>query len=122
MQEKQVSGRNLSKAAQEYIEAHYAEKFSLQKIASALYVNGSYLLRAFRRQTGMTLLNYHHQVRCEKAKVLLMQTSQSISEIGASVGYVSSAHFSHIFRKTEGCTPSEFRNLNHSAETEGEPR
>ena len=112
MQEKQVSGRNLSKAAQEYIEAHYAEKFSLQKIASALYVNGSYLLRAFRRQTGMTLLNYHHQVRCEKAKVLLMQTSQSISEI----------HFNRLFRESKGCTPSEFRNLNHSAETEGEPR
>ena len=91
------------------MEAHSEEKFSLEKMAKALYVNGSYLLRTFKQYTGMTPLNYHHLVRCEKAKELLLQTNMSISDVGETAGFVSSSHFSHIFRKTEGCTPSEYR-------------
>ena len=98
------------KAAQAYMEAHSAEKFSLDEMAKALFVNGSYLLRAFKRHTGMTPLSYHHDVRCRKAKELLTETELSVSRIGETVGFVSSSHFSHIFRKTEGCTPSEYRN------------
>ena len=109
MKEKQNSGKALCEAAQTYIEAHSAEKFCLDEISKALFVNGSYLLRTFKRHTGMTLLCYHHRVRCAKAKNLLTETSLSISQVGESVGFVSSSHFSHIFRKTEGCTPSEYR-------------
>ncbi len=119
MKDTQHSGKELSGAAQAYIEAHSAERFSLQEMAGALFVNGSYLLRTFKRHTGMTPLHYHHLVRCHKAKELLVQTDQSISEIGEAVGFVSSSHFSHIFRKTEGCTPSEYRMLNKPANQEG---
>ena len=109
MKEKQNSGKTLCEAAQTYIEAHSAEKFSLDEMSKALFVNGSYLLRVFKRQAGMTPLCYHHRVRCAKAKNLLTDTSLSVSQVGESVGFVSSSHFSHIFRKTEGCTPSEYR-------------
>ena len=107
----QTSGESLAKAAQKYIETHSKEKFSLDEMAGALYVNGSYLLRTFKRYTDMTPLYYHHFIRCSKAKELLLQTEKSISEVGEMVGFVSSSHFSHIFRKTEGCTPSEYRTL-----------
>lgn len=115
MRNAQYGGKDLSQAAQDYIEAHSAERFSLQEMAGTLFVNGSYLLRLFKRHTGMTPLSYHHQVRCRNAKELLVQTNLSISEIGEAVGFVSSSHFSHIFRKTEGCTPSEYRMLNRPA-------
>ena len=116
MEEKQTSGEALTRAAQAYLEAHSAEKFSLEKMAKALYVNGSYLLRVFRRCSGMTPLSYHHQVRCAKAKDLLTHTSLSVSEVGEAAGFVSSSHFSHIFRKMEGCTPSDYRRLHRDAE------
>lgn len=112
MPEKQTSGKQLTKAAREYMEAHSAERFSLQEMAGALFVNGSYLLRTFKQNTGMTPLRFHHLIRCTRAKELLVQTDRSISEIGEAVGFVSSSHFSHIFRKTEGCTPSEYRERN----------
>ena len=108
---KQTSGEALAKAAQCYIETHSKKKFSLDEMAGELYVNGSYLLRTFRRYMNITPLCYHHMVRCSKAKELLRHTDRSISEIGEMVGFVSSSHFSHIFRKTEGCTPSEYRML-----------
>ncbi len=119
MKENQFGGKDLSEAAREYIETHSAEKFSLKEMAGALFVNGSYLLRTFKRHTGMTPLSYHHQIRCQKAKVFLAETDQSISEIGEAVGFVSSSHFSHIFRKIEGCTPSEYRTLNRPVNEEG---
>lgn len=111
MKEKKTSGKALSEAAQAYMEAHSEERFSLERMAKALYVNGNYLLRTFKRYTGMTPLSYHHQLRCAKAKALLARTDLSISEVGEAAGFVSSSHFSHIFRKTVGCPPSEYRKL-----------
>ena len=120
MKARRGSGDDLVKDAQAYMEAHSAEKFSLRGMAGALYVNGSYLLRAFRRRTGMTPLHYHHLIRCEKAGKLLTQTGQSVSEIGEAVGFVSSSHFSHVFRNVKGCTPSEYRQKYSGAAPERE--
>ena len=109
MRTKQDSGAELSAAVQAYIEAHSAEKFSLEKMAKALFVNGSYLTRAFKSHTGMTPLTCHHRIRCAKAKELLELSNLTVSQVGEAVGYVSSSHFTHIFRKLEGCTPSDYQ-------------
>lgn len=106
---KRTGGEILTQSALTYIESHYKEKFSLQTMAGELFVNGSYLLRVFKKYTGYTPLAYHNHVRCEQAKKLLSSTNASISDIGETVGFVSLAHFSHIFRKIEGCTPSEYK-------------
>ena len=106
---KQDAGERLTQAAKEYIEAHSAEKFSLQAIAGALYVNGSYLLRVFKAHTGHTLLWYHNYTRCEKAKALLASEEGNISQAGEEAGFASSSHFSHVFRKLTGMSPSEYR-------------
>ena len=99
----------LVSAAEAYIEAHSTEKFSLKRISEALYVNGSYLLRQFKAHTGKTLLEYHNTVRCERARALLRETDMSVSAVGAAVGFVSSAHFSHVFKKVTGQTPTAYR-------------
>ena len=96
--------------AQAFIESHYKEKFSLKRISGSLYVNGSYLLRLFKANTGHTLLWYHHHVRCEKAGELIAAGNISISEAGEAVGFASSSHFTHIFKKMTGMTPTEYRN------------
>ncbi len=109
MKERQDGKRDLVKMARAYMEAHSAEKFSLSEMSGALFVNGSYLLRTFRQQTGMTPLHYHQMIRCERAGELLAHTDRSISDVGEAVGFVSSSHFSHVFRRIKGCTPSEYR-------------
>ena len=109
MKEKLAGNEALADAAKAYMEAHSTERFSLEAMAGALYVNGSYLLRTFKRCTGMTPLAYHHMLRCSRAKEMLAHTTMSISEISEAVGFVAPSHFSHIFRKTTGCTPSEYR-------------
>ncbi len=99
----------LVQAAREYIEMHSAEKFSLDVMAKALFVNGSYLLRTFKASTGCTLLWYHNFIRCQHVKALLAEPSVSISEAGEQAGFASSSHFSHVFKKMTGFTPSQYR-------------
>ena len=105
------AGRTLTQAAKDYVQEHSADKFVLQAVADALYVNGSYLLRVFKANTGHTLLWYHNHIRCEKAKVLLSHADKSISLVGEETGFVSSAHFSHIFKKMTGMTPTDYRSM-----------
>ena len=119
--EKQSSCEALVQSAKAYIETHSAEHFSLQKMAGELFVNGSYLLRTFKRHIGCTPLTYHHIIRCEKAKDMLEHSEKSISEVGEAAGFVSSSHFSHIFKKTEGCTPTEYRRLHQTRIREDQP-
>lgn len=107
--DKTSAGKRLALQAACYIREHSERKFSLSEIADALYVNKSYLSRVFRCETGYTMLRYHNEIRCEKAKKMLEETTLSIAEISSAVGYVSPAHFSHQFTKTAGAAPSEWR-------------
>lgn len=101
--------KELAKAAQHIINEGYERKFSLDAIAGELYVNGSYLARVFKACTGQTLLGYHNSVRCEKAQELLTCPELSIAYISEKVGYASVSHFTRIFKKITGETPSEYR-------------
>jgi len=114
-----TAGKRLARQAGYFIREHSEQKFSLDEIAGALFVNGNYLSRVFKRETGCTLLWYHNAVRCEKAKRLLSESDLSVSEISEAVGFVSPAHFSHIFRKMEGTSPSEWRE--NPTESENNP-
>ena len=101
--------QELVQAVQAYMAAHCTEKFSLAALAGELYVNGSYLLRTFKAATGMTLLAYHHQLRCERAKELLTHSELSIAAVSDLAGFATPAHFSRIFKKTVGQSPTQFR-------------
>lgn len=99
----------LADSAEKLVREHYKEKFSLDAVANALHVDKSYLLRTFKLVKGTTLLAFHNQVRCEAAKKLLQDPELSVSSVSSSVGFVSSAHFSQVFRKYYHMTPSEYR-------------
>ncbi len=103
------AGKRLACQAGYFIREHSERKFSLEEIAGALFVNGSYLSRVFKCETGRTLLWYHNAVRCEKAKKLLAESELSVAEVGSAVGFVSPAHFSHMFRKMTGVSPAVWR-------------
>ena len=99
----------LAKSVETYIRDHHADKFSLCTLAEAMHVDRAYLARSFKSVKGVTLLEYCNQVRCECAKEMLTHPELSISYISAAVGYVSASHFTQVFRKILGCTPSEYR-------------
>lgn len=99
----------LANAAERMVQQNYREKFSLESMAKELFVDKSYLLRTFKEVKGYTLLEFHNLTRCEKAKGLLQRPELSIAYIASEVGYVSASHFTQVFRKVTGQTPSQYR-------------
>ena len=63
----------------------------------------------FHEQTGTSPSRYLNDLRMRQAKKLLMDTSLTVREIAARVGYPDPFHFSRNFRNTVGCSPARFR-------------
>ena len=99
----------LSESAAAYLKEHYTDKFSLDQIADALFINKNYLARVYKEVTGRTLLWDHNHLRCEAAKELLEDRGLTISVVAYKTGFSSSSHFSRIFKIHTGVTPSEYR-------------
>lgn len=93
-----------------YIRDNYAkEDISLNLVASSVNMSPSYFSTIFSQEMGKTFIEYLTNVRMEKAKELLMCTNMKTSEIGFEVGYKEPHYFSYIFKKTQDCSPKEFR-------------
>ena len=58
---------------------------------------------------GLSFVEYLTQKRMTRAKQLLRQSRKRTGEIAAEVGYRDPRYFSFVFKKTQGCTPREYR-------------
>lgn len=95
----------------EYIEERYTdENFSLNDAAKAANVSPNYFSAIFSQEMDMTFIEYVTKKRMDKAKKLLRQSKRSTADVAAEVGYKDSHYFSYVFKKTQGCTPREYRN------------
>lgn len=108
-----VSGRRYSDiitTAQEMIQKNYmSEDISLNTVAVSVGMSPSYFSSIFGKEVGKTFVEYLTETRMEKAKEYLMCSSMKTSEIGYEVGYKDPHYFSYIFKKTQGCSPKEYR-------------
>ncbi len=94
-----------------YIDSHYREDLSLDKIAENVHMSKYYLCRTFHRVTGATMLEYLNNVRLSKAHSLLLNTDMRIEEIAEKTGFSSPMQFTRIFKKTHNAAPSVFRKI-----------
>ena len=93
-----------------YISENYAqEDLSLNTLASHVNVSPNHLSMIFSQQTGQTFIKYLTDLRMHKAKELLKCSNKRSSEIALEVGYKDPHYFSYIFKKTQGITPTRFR-------------
>ncbi|WP_292214820.1 response regulator transcription factor [Butyrivibrio sp.] len=94
-----------------YIEQHYAEEeLSLNSLAAHVNFSPNHLSAVFKQETGQPFIKYLTDYRMEQAKDLLCTTSKRSNEIGALVGYKDPHYFSYLFKKTQGLTPTQYRN------------
>ena len=104
-----VDNSNLIENAKRVIESNFAGDISLEQVARHVHLSPSYLSELFKKQTGMSFIDYKTIVRIENAKKLLSDPSATISEVSAKVGYSDPKYFSKLFRKITGKTVYEFR-------------
>jgi two-component system response regulator YesN len=93
----------------QYIDHHFAEKFTLNELAEQIPMSSSHLMALFKQSTGMTVWNYLMEVRMYRAKLLLLDYRLKIYEIANQVGYENGEHFSRLFKDYYGVTPKEYR-------------
>jgi len=92
-----------------YIEEHLAEQISLAVLAKLVRLSAYYFCRAFKQSFGVPPHRYHINRRIERAKALLANPAESVTEVGLALGYSETSSFSAAFRHTTGVTPTEYR-------------
>lgn len=102
--------QRLVRLAMAYIHEHYAEAISRESLARRLGMHEDYLTQCFRKELGMTPIDYLNRYRVNQAKALLTEGAQSITEIALAVGFTDSGYFSRVFRQKVGVSPEAFRN------------
>ena len=94
---------------QAYIAEHYAEKLTLTGIANQFYISPYYLSRMFKKSINLSLIEYINGVRIKAAQNLIERSSDSIAEIAAKTGFLTTAHFRRVFKDATGLSPQQYR-------------
>jgi transcriptional regulator GlxA family with amidase domain len=102
-----LSQRALCKAI-EFIDAHLAERFTLEDLANAVGVSRYHFARQFRISTGRSPMVYQMHVRLERGKQMLARGDRSICDIAATLGFCDQSHFTRTFRRVVGLPPRDY--------------
>ena len=95
-----------------YIEENYQKDIFLDDVSRQLNISPYYFSKVFKKKVGKNFIEYLTDVRMEKAKELLRNSSKSIKEICLEVGYADSSYFSRIFKKNVGVSQREYKEEN----------
>lgn len=106
--ESKNSNYYISKAIS-YIELHYQEDISVQKIADFLALNRSYVTELFSKTIHLSPQQFLTNFRITKAANFLTTTELPIESISYACGYANISSFSKAFKKIIGCSPSHYR-------------
>ncbi len=103
------SNRELFNRILDFVNEHLCTMQSNEELAQTLNYHSYYLNKIFKEQTGISIHQYLIKKRLEKAVQLLCNTNNSIAEIAKACGFDNQRHFSSLFSKKLGCTPSQIR-------------
>jgi AraC-like DNA-binding protein len=93
----------------DYIHANSSGNISLADMAKIAELTPHHLATLFTKTTGLSPHQYVLRVRIERAKIHLTDDRLSIAEVSKLVGFRTQEHFTKVFRRVVGATPSKFR-------------
>ena len=102
-------GRLKMEEVRQYLDEHYAEKFSLDELSERFYLSKYHLSREFRHYCHTTLNQYVISKRLTQAKKLLRFSDYTLEEIARSCGFYDASYLNKQFKKSEGISASDFR-------------
>lgn len=106
---KEESRKSPVKKACDYINENYMRDISLDDVAQKVDISSYYLSKLFKEEEGVNFIDYITDLRIKEACRLMDQSTLSIRDIGAKVGYLDPNYFSRAFKKNTGKSPSEYR-------------
>lgn len=109
MEPQTIAGNRQCALVRRYIDDHFKEALTLDLLAKEAHMNKYYLSHAFKKEYGVSPINYMLSRRIDESKYLLAETDLSLSRIAQLLGFSSLSYFSQAFRKTQDSSPMEFR-------------
>ncbi len=92
-----------------YAKENYTKKLKLEDAAALVNMSVVSFSRLIKQRTGKSFVDFVNEIRLGSATRMLIETSKSVWEVGYECGFNNISNFNRIFRKKQGCTPSEFR-------------
>lgn len=102
-----------------YVSGRLGSDLTVQECAGVVHLSPSYFSNLFKKETGMTFMQYVTSARMDKAKELLLEGMQ-VQDITFELGYRDRPYFSELFKKHTGLTPTEFRAKYERSVADGE--
>ena len=97
------------KSSLRYISTHLHFDISLEDLASHVHLSPRYLSKIFKKETGMTIVEYIQKERIKEAKHLLRSSNYTFLEISNMLNFVSQSYFIKVFKQHTGMTPLQYR-------------
>jgi AraC-like DNA-binding protein len=104
-----VSNNEMANTMREYLRLNYRKDLTLETLSLQFGLSKNHLIRVFSEAFGNTPIQYLISVRIEKAKLLLRERHNTITEIAAIVAFNDIQYFSRTFSKAVGMTPTQYR-------------
>ena len=92
-----------------YMSQNLEHPITLKELADVAHIEKIYFLKSFKAEIGATPMDYLRTLRINKAKKLLVNSDMNITQISNAVGFQTIHHFTAVFKKTVGKTPTEYK-------------
>lgn len=113
---RRIDKKNILSRLDAILEDYYAKDKGIEEgipsvrfCASCLHISPNYFGDLIKKEAGKSAQEYIHAFIVDKAKIHLLSTTMSISEVAYHLGFKYPHHFSRLFKKISGHTPSEYR-------------
>ncbi|NQX58609.1 response regulator [Paenibacillus qinlingensis] len=93
----------------QYMKSNFRDEIGTTMIAEHFQVTPNYLSTVFHQKTGFTIMRFLTELRINKAKEILAEGAVQIQEAAELVGYFNPRHFTNLFKKIEGHSPTEYK-------------
>jgi len=95
-----------------HIRRHIYEPLTVPALADVACLSASHLIRLFRKETGLTPLQYVNIKKMEKAQLMLLTSDTPVKNIILQLGFSDPSYFDRLFRRQVGMTPVQYRERN----------
>lgn len=93
----------------EYMNTHYSRPITLAEVAKVANMPETSFSRFIKKRIGNTFIDSLNEIRLGHATRMLIDTTQSVTEVAYKCGFNNMSNFNRTFKKRKGCTPKEFR-------------